>query len=178
MAGSKYKGSKYTEGFTGIVHSVFEAPSFVALSPHACKLLLELAGQYRGNNNGNLTVAWSVVSKRGWKSRTTLWRCKSELIEAGFVYVTRKGHMPSTCELLALSWFPLDVSNKFDPEALAGFKPKAYRDKTPLPMPAIKIKRDWTLPNGGRPVIEKHNPLSTAGTCTAPQVHYCNHAAA
>lgn len=171
MAGSKYKGSKYTEGFTGIVHSVFEAPAFITLSPHACKLLLELAGQYRGNNNGNLTVAWSVVSKRGWKSRTTLWRCKSELIEAGFVYVTRKGHMPSTCELLALTWFPLDVSNKFDPEALAGFKPKAYRANTPLPMPAVKTKRDWTLPNGGRPVIEKHIPLSTAETCTAPQVH-------
>jgi hypothetical protein len=119
MAGSKYKGSKYTEGFTGIVHSVFESPAFVALSPHACKLLLELAGQYRGNNNGNLTVAWSVVKNRGWKSRTTLWRCKAELIEAGFVYVTRKGHMPSTCELLALTWFALDVSPKFDPEALA-----------------------------------------------------------
>lgn len=172
MAGSKYKGSKYSESFTGIVHSVFEAPAFAALSPHACKLLLELAGQYRGNNNGNLTVAWSVVSKRGWKSRTTLWRCKSELIKAGFVYVTRKGHMPSTCELLALTWFPLDVSNKFDAEALAGFKSKAYRAAIPLPtLPAIKVKRDWTLPNGGRPAVEKHNPLSTAETCAAPQVH-------
>ena len=171
MAGSKYKGSKYTEGFTGIVHSVFESPAFVALSPHACKLLLELAGQSRGNNNGNLTVAWSVVKNRGWKSRTTLWRCKAELIEAGFVYVTRKGHMPSTCELLALTWFPLDVSPKFDHEALACFKPKAYWVNTPLPMPAIKVKTDWTLPNGGRPLDAKHNPLSTAETCTALQVH-------
>ena len=171
MAGSKYKGSKYTEGFTGIVHSVFESPAFTALSPHACKLLLELAGQYRGNNNGNLTVAWSVVSKRGWRSRSTLWRCKAELINAGFVYVTRKGHMPSTCELLALTWFPLDLSPKFDPEALACFKAKAYRASTPLAMPAIKAKRDWTLPNGGRSMTEKHKPLSTAETCNALQVH-------
>ena len=171
MAGNKFKGSKYTESFTGIVHSVFESSAFAALSPHACKLLLELAGQYRGNNNGNLTVAWSVVSKRGWRSRSTLWRCKAELIKAGFVYVTRKGHMPSTCELLALTWFALDVSPKFDPEALACFKPKAYRASTPLPMPAIKTKLDWTLPNGGRAVPAKHNPLSTAETCTALQVH-------
>ena len=171
MAGNRFKGSKYTEGFTGIVHSVFECPAFIALSPHASKLLLELAGQYRGNNNGNLTVAWSVVSKRGFKSRTTLWRCKAELIEAGFVYVTRKGHMPSTCELLALTWFALDVSNKFDPDALADFKPKAYRADTPLPMPPIKTKRDWTLPNGGRPEPAGKNPLSTAETCTALQVH-------
>ena len=174
MAGNKLKGSKYTESFTGIVHSVFESPAFTALSPHACKLLLELAGQYRGNNNGNLTVAWSVVSKRGWRSRSTLWRCKAELIKAGFVYVTRKGHMPSTCELLALTWFALDVSPKFDAEALACFKAKAYRASTPLSIPAIpaiKTKLDWTLPNGGRAVPAKHNPLSTAETCTALQVH-------
>jgi len=152
---ARYKGSKYTEPFVGIVRSVFESPAFVALSPHACKLLLELVGQYRGDNNGNLTVAWSVVSKRGWRSRTTLWRCKTELIEAGFVYVTRKGHMPSTCELLALTWFPLDVSPKFDPEALACFKPKPYRGAVPLPMPTVALKRDWTLPNGGREAHKK-----------------------
>jgi hypothetical protein len=157
MAGAKarFKGSKYTEPFVGIVRSVFESPAFTALSPHACKLLLELAGQYKGDNNGNLTVAWSVVSKRGWRSRSTLWRCKAELIKAGFVYVTRKGHMPSTCELLALTWFPLDVSPKFDPEALHCFKAKAYRVDTPLPMPTVKPKRDWTLPNGGRLPNEK-----------------------
>ena len=48
MAGTKYKGSNYTEGFTGIVHSVFKSPAFAALSPHACKLPLELAGVVRG----------------------------------------------------------------------------------------------------------------------------------
>jgi hypothetical protein len=171
MTSAKFKGSKINESFVPFVRSVFDALRHKSPSPHACKLLLDLAGQYRGNNNGNLTAAWSVMSQLGWNSRTTLWRCKKELIDAGYVHVTRKGHMPSTCELLALTWFPLDVSNKFDPEALAGFKSKAYRDKTPLPMPAVKIKRDWTLPNGGRPVVEKHNPLSTAGTCSAPQVH-------
>jgi hypothetical protein len=155
MSRPKFKGSKYTEPFVGIVRSVFESPAFTALSPHACKLLLELAGQYRGDNNGNLTVAWSIVHKRGWRSKTTLWRVKKELIDAGFVYVTRKGHMPSTCELLALTWFPLDVSNKFDPEALACFETKAYRKNTPLPMPAIKPKTDWTLPNGGRKAVSK-----------------------
>jgi hypothetical protein len=150
VAPIKFKGSKYSEPFVGIVRSVFESPSFPALNPHACKLLLELVGQYRGDNNGNLTVAWSVVSKRGWKSRTTLWRSKRELIHAGFVYITRKGRMPSTCELLALTWFPLDVSPKFDHEALACFKAKAYRANSPLATPKALPKTDWTLPNGGR----------------------------
>jgi hypothetical protein len=171
MGRANFKGSKYTEPFVGIVRSVFESTAFTALSPHACKLLLELAGQYRGDNNGDLTVAWSVVSKRGWRSRTTLWRVKSELIEAGFVYVTRKGRMPSTCELLALTWFPLDVSKKFDHEALAAFRAKAYRVNTPLPMPTVKTKPDWTQPNGGSSPLDKRSPLSTSETCTVPQVH-------
>lgn len=159
MSRSKHKGTKYSEPFVGIVRSVFESPAFTALSPFACKLLLELAGQYRGDNNGNLTVAWSIVSQRGWRSRTTLYRAKKELIEAGFAYVTRKGHMPSVCELLALTWFPLDVFNKFDPEALACFEAKAYRKNAPLPMPAIKPKTDWTLRDGGREVALKTQAL-------------------
>ena len=156
MSSRKYKKSKITEPFCAIVRSVFESQAFTSLSPHACKLLLELAGQYKGDNNGDLTVAWSVLSKRGWRSKTTLWRCKIELINAGFIYVTRKGHMPSTCELLALTWFSLDVSRKFDPEALACYTPKAYKTNTPLPIVPPKRKSDWTLPNGGRDTVDKH----------------------
>ena len=159
MTRIKYKNSKISEPFFAVFRSVFESPAFTALSPHACKLLLELASQYRGDNNGNLTVAWSIVSKRGWRSRTTLWRCKDELIKAGFVFVTRVGHFPSTCELLALTWFPLDVSPKFDPEAIHCFKAKAYRVNTPLPMPATKFKPDWTQPNSCRDVASKTQSL-------------------
>jgi hypothetical protein len=159
MSRPKFKGSKITEPFVAVYRSVFESPAFTALSPHACKLLLELIGQYRGDNNGNLTVAWSIVSKRGWRSRSTLWRCKAELIEAGFVYITRRGHMPSTCELLALTWFALDPSPKFDPEALHCFTPKAYKANTPLPMPPPKFKPDWTQPNGGRDTSAKTQSL-------------------
>ncbi len=161
MARPRHKGSKYNEPFVGIVRSVFESVAFAKLSPHACKLLLELVGQYRGDNNGDLTVAWSVVSKRGWRSRTTLWRCKQELIDAGFVYVTRLGQFPSTCELLALTWFPLDVSKKFDVGALAGFGPRAYLASNPPVLPTMKEKPDWTLPDGGRPSPSKREPLST-----------------
>lgn len=155
MSRRGYRGSKYNEPFVGIVRSVFDSPAFVKLTPHAAKLLLELVSQYKGDNNGNLTLAWSVVSKRGWRSRTTLWRCKAELIDAGFVHVTRVGHLPNTCELLALTWFPLDVSPKFDQDAVHTFKAKAYMANIPLPMPTMENKRDWTLPNGGRAMAEK-----------------------
>ena len=164
MSSKGFKNTKYNEPFVGIVRSAFEAPAFCELSPHACKLLLELMRQYRGSNNGDLTVAWSVVEKRGWRSRTTLWRCKAELIKAGFIYVTRKGRMPSTCELLALTWFPLDVSRKFDPEALACFEARAYLKGTVLtPIPPLKQKIDWTRPNGGRDGVLKTEGLVHVG---------------
>jgi hypothetical protein len=159
MSGKPHKGTKHTEPFVAFPRSVFEAPVFIRLSGYAYKLLMDVASQYKGDNNGNLTAAWSIMSKRGWRSKTTLWRCKSELIDAGFLYVTRIGRLPNTCELLALTWFPLDVSSKFDADALHGFHPKAYRPKVVLPMPNIKQKTDWTLPNGGRGDAEKTRPL-------------------
>lgn len=171
MAKKRFKGSKYEEPFVGIVRSVFESQAFTDLSPHACKLLLELVGQFRGDNNGDLTLAWSVVSKRGWRSRTTLWRCKHELIDAGFIYVTRIGQFPSTCELLALTWFPLDVSKKFDPDALAGFVPKAYLVRNPLVQPTTKKKPDKPSQTGGS-VPAKNAPLCPPlEHCYEPQVH-------
>jgi hypothetical protein len=153
MAGGKrHKNRGIGEPFVAIVRSVFESPEFAKLSPYAAKLLLELVSQFKGDNNGNLTAAYSLLQDRGWRSRTTLYRAKCDLIEAGFVYVTRKGRLPNTCELLALTWFSLDVTAKFDPEALACFRPKAYRDKTPLAIPKLKERADWSQPNGGRPV--------------------------
>ena len=155
MSRKPHKDTKHTEPFVAFSRSVFEAPGFLTLSGHAYKLLMDIASQYKGDNNGDLTAAWSILSKRGWRSKTTLWRCKAELIDAGFLYVTRVGHLPNTCELLALTWFSLDVSPKFDADALHGFRPKAYRPKVVLPMPNAKPKRDWTLPSGARDGREK-----------------------
>lgn len=42
----------------------------------------------------------------GWRSRSTLWRCKAKLIEAGFVYETRRGRLPSRSS--AVCWL-LDI---------------------------------------------------------------------
>lgn len=134
----RFKGLKLNEPFVAIYRSVLDSQSLTDLTPHACKLLLELLRQYKGDNNGNLTLAWSIVSEHGFRSRTTLWRCKKELIDVGLIYVTRKGHFPSTTELLALTWFPLDVSPKFDPEALSGFIPKAYARQKIRPPSATK----------------------------------------
>ena len=127
MAYKRRKGRKYDEPFVGFLKSVLESNSLRDLSPHACKLLLEIARQYKGDNNGNLTASWTILKSRNWRSKTTLYRCKKELIERGLIYITRKGHYPSTTELVAVTWFPLDPTPKFDPEAIHCFDAKAYR---------------------------------------------------
>ena len=132
MGSKRHRQTKIDEPFVAIKRSVFGSLS--ALSPHACQVLMILAGQYKGDNNGDLTLAFSVISQNGGVcSKSTLIRCKRELIDAGLIYVTRKGHFPSTTELVALTWFPLDVNPKFDPEALSGFTPKAYLNRQQAP---------------------------------------------
>jgi|AACY02.14.fsa_nt_gi hypothetical protein len=127
MVNRRNQSGRYDEPFVGFPKSVLESNSLRDLSPHACKLLFEIARQYKGNNNGNLTAAWTILKSRGWRSKTTLYRCKKELLERGLIYMTRKGHYPSTTELLAVTWFSLDPTPKFDPEAVHCFSAKAYR---------------------------------------------------
>ncbi len=153
------RGRLYDEPFIGFVRSVFEAPAYHSLGPWACKLLLDIGGQYNGSNNGDLSIPFSRMSKCGWNSRTTLWRALKELVAAGLVHVTRQGRKPKICHLLALTWLPLNTSRKFDDDAIATFEPKGYRKNMPLPAPNIRQKRDWTIPNGGMP-CEKNSSSS------------------
>ena len=89
MANRRNKSGRYDEPFVGFPKSVLESNSLRDLSPHACKLLFEIARQYKGDNNGNLTAAWTILKSRGWRSKTTLYRCKKELLERGLIYMTR-----------------------------------------------------------------------------------------
>jgi hypothetical protein len=132
MARNRHKGNRIGEAFVALPYSVLNSPLFVALSPHAVKLLLDVAAQYRGDNNGDLSIAWKIMQPRGWRSEATLHKVKRELLEAGFLFETRKGHRPNTCSLFALTWRTLDASDKFDPGAKGGFMPNEYRFKVPL----------------------------------------------
>jgi hypothetical protein len=129
---NRHKGNRIGEAFVALPYSVLNSPLFVALSPHAVKLLIDVAAQYRGDNNGDLSLAWKLMKPRGWRSEATLHKVKRELLEAGFLYETRKGQRPNLCSLFALTWHPLDASDKFDPGAKAGFTRGEYRFKVPL----------------------------------------------
>jgi len=101
------KGRRSSGSFLALPHSVLRAPNFVALSPAAVKLLVDIAVQYNGSNNGDLAATWNAMTVRGWKSRQSLSKALAELRHYGFLELTRQGgmHKPS---LYALTWVGID----------------------------------------------------------------------
>lgn len=108
-------------GFSGIPRVVMDHPDYINLSGNAVKLLNELARQYRGNNNGDLTVAYSLLKHRGFGSKDTIKRARNQLVQANLIVCTREGRFinpGAVCALYALSWQPIDeCNNKLDIKA-------------------------------------------------------------
>lgn len=97
--------------FLRIEHRISDSPEFGRLSGNAVKLLLELARQYRPGKNGDLSIPWSMLSTRGWKSKATVHSSKLELLAAGWILETRKGGK-NMCSLYALTYYAIDESEK------------------------------------------------------------------
>ena len=77
--------------FLKLEKAVINRSEFYSLPPNALKLLIDLYSQYNGYNNGDMSMAWSIVKKRGWKSRDTLNRARKDLLKSGFIVETRMG---------------------------------------------------------------------------------------
>jgi hypothetical protein len=91
-------------------HALFDMPEYMALSFPAQALINVFIRQYNKYNNGDLCNAYNVLKKRGWKSETTVRRATKELIDAGFVVLSRQGGR-NMCNLYALTWLPVNECN-------------------------------------------------------------------
>lgn len=61
------------------------------LSPQAVRLAIDLAVQEIAANNGELIATWSLMRKRGWRSRDTLHKALDELKQHGIIEQTSPG---------------------------------------------------------------------------------------
>lgn len=104
----RQKGRRTEGGYLGIPHYILRSPEFGALDPWALKLLIELAGSHNGRNNGDLSAAYSILSKRGWNSPGTLSAAIGRLLEAGWIVRTRQGGR-NRCALYAVTWWAIDA---------------------------------------------------------------------
>lgn len=88
-----------------------EHPDYKKLTGNAVKLLILMAFQYRGKNNGDLTGAWGFAKKHGFNSQATLSRATHELLDACLLIRTREGvflNPGGRCALYAVTWVSID----------------------------------------------------------------------
>ncbi len=105
----KHQGRKESGTFLLVPSYVLFSPNFCALSLKAKALILDIGARFNGYNNGDLAAPWSWMKERGWRSKDTLHRALTELLQAGMIEQTRQGGLfgPS---LYAFTWRAIDES--------------------------------------------------------------------
>lgn len=132
-ARQKRGGSKY---FVAVPDEVLRSHNAATLSAHAVKLLWDLLAQYNRKNNGDLSMAWTLMKRRGWKSPDTLSKARLELLDRSWVTVTRQGGR-RTPTLYGLTFYAIDHCNgKLDVQGTE--KPYGLW-RGDEPMPPLKI---------------------------------------
>jgi len=84
--------------------AVLNSASYQNASAHAKVLLIDVAAQYDGNNNGCLISTWSFL-KGTWRSPVTAYKARMELLKLGLLIEATKGgaHKPQKL-LLPKEW--------------------------------------------------------------------------
>lgn len=108
----KAKGRRASGPFAAVPLAVLDHPNYIALTAKAVKLLNDMLAQMRfkgdgTGNNGDISLAWSIMTKRGWKSKQTLANARAELEARGFIKQTRQGGR-HRCSLYAITWWAID----------------------------------------------------------------------
>jgi len=110
-------------GYASLPRVFFETAEFRALSPPARSLLIEYCLRFKGRNNGNLEMTEEQFAIAGLGTPTTFRRYNTELINAGWIMVTRQGGL-GRCNLYALTYLHIDNTGiQYDHPIKAGSAP-------------------------------------------------------
>ena len=141
MRGQKKAKNSIKGSFSGIPRVVMDHPDYKNLSGNAVKLLNELARQHRGHNNGDLTMAYSLLKDRGFKSKGTIERARDELLNANLIIKTREGRFTNPggmCALYALTWQAIDeCGGKLEVNSTTTPPRKFSLENSKIPRPEI-----------------------------------------
>ncbi|MBU6951618.1 hypothetical protein [Hahella sp. HN01] len=124
--------------------------NFRSLSYRAKSLLLDVASQFRGHNNGDLCASLTIMKSYGWTSSDQLHKARKELEERGWLIETRKGARPNIPTLYALAWLPInDCGGKLLKKA-TDTAPNTWKQapppKVPRKAPCSTVKRSKYKP--------------------------------
>jgi hypothetical protein len=170
--GRKGDSGRDAGGFAAMPWSVLDCSAYSGLSHPARALLFEFARQFVRDNNGRLLASAAYLAKRGWKSTDVITRAKRELLEAGFIFETVKGHRPNKASWYAVTWRTLDRIPGYDVGTLEIFRRGAYQDSALLknaPLtPSRGVERPPIAPSHG---VGKVPPTPSHGAIRATFAH-------
>jgi hypothetical protein len=121
---SKFKNNRDKcdgKTFVRLPTVVLESPGYRLAGHPARSLLIDIAMQYAGHNNGKLVACAKYLAPMGWTSNNTVQRAIRELMACGLLIETRKGTRPNKAAWFALPWLDLDQGQDLD------INPKLYR---------------------------------------------------
>ena len=118
--------------FIGLPVSVLESAAYLGLSANARSLLLEVALQFHGDDNGRMLLSRAHLRKRGWNSSDMIDKGKRELLAAELIFETVKGQRPNKASWYAMTWRRLDKLAGFDFGTAQSFEQGTYMRRKPL----------------------------------------------
>ena len=144
-------GAAFMVPYTLLRHS-----NLIRLSPHACKLLLDLSRQYTGYNNGYLSAAMAIMERVGWRSEATIRDAVAELEHFRIITRTRQGGR-NRCNLFGFTFRRIDE------------KPDKLLDVRASMTPSDAWKAECVPDFQRQPRKKKQNGIPRSGGKVPPQ---------
>lgn len=94
--------------YAAIPRAMLDSPAWIGASVAAKALVMELARQHNGANNGRLHLAHSWLARRGWPSKSIVEKARDELLERGLIVQTRQGGLFIGPTWFAVTWLPIN----------------------------------------------------------------------
>ena len=157
--------------------NVLDSPTYQSLSFSAKALLVDIASQFKGENNGKLVACEKFLKPRGWKSKATVAKALKELCESGLLIMTRRGARPNKASYFGLAWYglgsrviesQLDFDGRIFERERHQWKIKERELKDAFKPPLIGLEREQIVPKNGlrhpstspinEPIPLKNNP--------------------
>ncbi|WP_179197320.1 hypothetical protein PWP89_16250 [Stenotrophomonas rhizophila] len=143
----KHTGRRSSDTFVRLPHPMIKSPAFYALGGGALKMLMFLAAQYNGRNNGDLSATKAMVAEAGVCATSKLGGLLAQLEGAGFIVQTRHGNR-KLCNLYALTWYGIDTCPGKSLELLPGPPRNDWRKTRAVGPSGCQSETQSVVPSG------------------------------
>ena len=141
------------------IHNSF---AWLVLSPTAKALWVDLRTQIGATKNGTATTALEILRHRGWTSRHTVARARSELLVLGFIAMTRQGEIfrgAKSCNLYRFTDLDVYEQPKVNLQAIKADSPFLKFDSKSLATEKIKELKSIRLDKQKQALEKKRKGL-------------------